>query len=176
MRESTHRWLFDGVAVGYGALVLLLLPWVADPIDVPSNVIGVYGLAVCCADLCTAILLIRQYRLEGHRYLLVLLSAYLLSALLVLPMAFSFPAAYGAGQLLGNDTTAAFLFLTWRICGASLLFTAVMFGIHPAAPHEQPRRNRHAWAIGVGTALAAAGLLWLALSVPIEPLVHGRFN
>src|ERR1043165_5306455 len=98
MRESTHRWLFDGVAIGYGALVLLLLPWVAAPIAVPSHVIGVYGLAVCSADLCTAILLIRQYRLEGHSYLLALLGAYLLSALLVLPMAFSFPDAFGAGS------------------------------------------------------------------------------
>src|ERR1043165_6628524 len=98
MRENAQRSLIDGVPIGYGALVLLLLPWVAAPIDVPSHVIGVYGLAVCCADLCTAILLIRQYRLEGHSYLLVLLCAYLLSALLVLPMAFSFSEAFGAGS------------------------------------------------------------------------------
>ncbi|HUQ12610.1 MAG TPA: ATP-binding protein [Steroidobacteraceae bacterium] len=176
MRESTHRWLFDGVAIGYGALVLLLLPWVAAPIDVPSHVIGVYGLAVCAADLCTAILLIRQYRLEGHGYLLVLLGAYLLSGLLVLPMAFSFPGAFGAGQLLGHEMTAAVLFLTWRIAGALLLFTAVMFGIRPSAPHERPVRNRRALGIGVLTALAAVGFLVLSLWLPVEPMQHGRFN
>ncbi len=176
MRESTHRWLFDGVAIGYGALVVMLLPWVAAPIEVSTHVIGVYGLAVCGADLCTAILLVRQYRHEGHAYLLVLLSAYLLSSLLVLPMALSFPGAFGEGQLLGNETTAAILFLTWRLAGAMLLFTAVMFGVRGGTPAERASRNRRAMAIGAITVLMAAGFLTLSLTYPIEPLRQGRFN
>ncbi len=176
MRESTHRWLFDGVAIGYGALVLLLLPWVAAPIAVPPHAIGLYGLAVCAADLCTAILLVRQYRLEGHGYLLVLLSAYLLAGMLVLPMTFSFPDAFGAGQLIGQETTAATLFLTWRIASAMLLFIAVMFGLRQSAPHAREKRGRRALAIGVITALVAAGFLALALTLPMEPMRQGRFN
>lgn len=176
MRESAHRWLFDGVAIGYGALVLMLLPWVAAPIDVSSRVIGVYGLAVCGADLCTAILLIRQYRHEGHHYLLVLLSAYLLSALLVFPMAISFPGAFGAGQLLGNETTAAILFLSWRLAGALLLFAAVIYGVRQASPHEPRARTVRVAVIGALTVVLAAGFLALSLTYPIEPLRNGRFN
>lgn len=176
MRENTHRWLFDGVAIGYGALVLMLLPWVATPIDVTSHVIGVYGLAVCGADLCTAILLARQYRQDGHGYLLVLLGAYLLAALLVLPMALSFPDAFRSGQILGAETTAAILFLTWRLASAVLLFVAVVMGVRQAAPHDRESRKRRVVAVAALTVLAAAGVLILSLVLPIEPLRQGRFN
>lgn len=176
MRESSHRWVFDGVAIGYGALVLLLLPWVATPIDIPANAIGVYGLAVCAADLATAVLLIRQYRREGQRYLLVLLCAYLLAALLVLPMTLSFPAAFGAGQYLGHDTTAAILFLTWRVASALLLFMAVILGTRDAPAHEAGVRTRRAIAVSLITVAVAAGLLAVALTLPIAPLSQGRFN
>ena len=141
MRETTHRWLFDGVAIGYGVLVLLLLPQVATPIVVPAQAIGVYGLAVCAADLCTAILLIRQYRQEGHPYLLALLAAYLLAALLVLPMALSFPEAFRPGQLLGHESTAAILFLSWRVASAMLLFVAVIYGTRSLPAHDAAHRT-----------------------------------
>ena len=176
MRENSHRWVFDGVAIGYGALVLLLLPWVAAPIDIPSNAIGVYGLAVCAADLATAILLIRQYRREGQRYLLVLLGAYLLAALLVLPMTLSFPAAFGEGQYLGNDTTAAILFLTWRVASAALLLTAVIFGTRDAPVHDAGVRTGRAIAVSLITVVVAAGLLAVALTLPVAPMSQGRFN
>jgi signal transduction histidine kinase/ActR/RegA family two-component response regulator len=164
------------VAIGYGALVLLLLPWVAAPIEVPPHTIGVYGLAVCGADLCTAVLLIRQYRQEGHGYLLVLLSAYLLAGLLVLPMAFSFPDAFVAGRIMGGESTAAVLFLTWRILSAVLLFTAVMFGIQDAPPHEGAVRPRRLMFIALLTMAAAVVCLVLSLTLPIAPVSQDRFN
>ena len=176
MRENAHRWMFDGVAIGYGVLVLLLLPWVAAPMVVPPNAIGVYGLAVCSADLATAILLIRQYRHEGQRYQLVLLSAYLLSALLVLPMVLSFPDAFGSGQFMGNDTTAAILFLSWRSASALLLFMAVLYGIRPVAPHEKPVRVARLLSICLVTIAVAAIFLALALTLPMAPMSQGRFN
>jgi signal transduction histidine kinase/ActR/RegA family two-component response regulator len=176
MRENAQRWLFDGVAIGYGVLVLMLLPWVAVPVVIPSHAIGVYGLAVCSADLATAILLIRQYRHEGQRHQLVLLSAYLLAALLVLPMALSFPDAFGAGQIMGNDTTSAILFLTWRSASALLLFLAVWYGIRPAPAHEAPVRVARVASMCLITLAVAAIFLALALTLPIEPLSQGRFN
>jgi signal transduction histidine kinase/ActR/RegA family two-component response regulator len=176
MRENSHRWVFDGVAIGYGVLVLLLLPWVAAPIVVPPHVIGVYGLAVCAADLVTAILLIRQYRLEGHRYQLVLLSAYLLAALLVLPMALSFPGAFRDGQFIGHDTTAAILFLTWRVVSAMLLFLAILFGLRQAAPHERAARGARVVTMCLVTVAVAAIFLALSLKLPFEPVTRDRFN
>ena len=71
MRETTNRWMFDGVALAFAPLVFLLLPWAGTPVAVPQYVIGVYGVAIGAADLCTAILLIRQYRHESEPYLLV---------------------------------------------------------------------------------------------------------
>ena len=57
------------MALAFAALVLLLLPWASDPVAVPRYVIGVYGVAIGAADLCTAILLIRQYRYAAEQYL-----------------------------------------------------------------------------------------------------------
>jgi signal transduction histidine kinase/CheY-like chemotaxis protein len=177
MRETSHRWLFDGVAVAYALLVLLLLPWVTVPVDASARVIGVYGLAVCAADLCTAILLIRQYRQEGQPSLLILLSAYLLGAALVLPMALSFPEAFSAGtRLLGHESTSAILFLAWRIAHVSLLFTAILFGVRQAATHAQALRTPRVLLMALLTLVFAAGLIALSLTMPLEPVTDGRFN
>jgi signal transduction histidine kinase/CheY-like chemotaxis protein len=177
MRETTHRWVFDGVALAFAALVLLLLPWASEPVDVPQSIIGVYGVAIGVADLCTAVLLIRQYRHESQPYLLVLLAAYLIGAFLMLPMALSFPDAFGKGQFLGHETTAAILFLSWRAISATLLLVAVLLGARNfATPAPRARLNRLLLTL-LGTVAVAALLIVLSLRMPFTPLTQGgRFN
>jgi signal transduction histidine kinase/CheY-like chemotaxis protein len=177
MRETTHRWVFDGVALAFAALVLLLLPWASEPVAVPQYVIGVYGVAIGAADLCTAILLIRQYRHESQPYLLVLLAAYLMGAFLMLPMALSFPDAFGPGQFVGHGTTAAILFLSWRVISATLLLVAVLLGARTfTTPEPRVRLNRLLLTLLV-TLVAAILLIVVALRMPLAPLTQGgRFN
>jgi signal transduction histidine kinase/CheY-like chemotaxis protein len=177
MRETTNRWVFDGVALAFAALVLLMLPWASQPVDVPPYVIGVYGVAIFAADLCTAVLLIRQYRHEGEHYLLVLLAAYLLGASLMLPLALSFPGAFAEGRFIGHDSTAAILFLAWRVLSAVLLLLAVLLG---ARTHQQPTKSQRARRVLTTllvTLLGSAALIVIAMQMHLAPLTQGgRFN
>ena len=177
MRESSHRWVFDGVALGFAALVLLLLPWTSQPVAVPPYLIGVYGVAVGAADLCTAILLIRQYRQEGSKYLLALLGAYLLGFGLVLPLALSFPDAFGVGRLLGHETTAAILFLTWRVAATVMLLLAVLLTLPREVPAPAEKRVRNVALVAGITAGVVAVIIAVAMTLPLAPLTQGgRFN
>src|SRR5689334_12580665 len=102
MREFGHRWVFGAVAVAYAALLLLLIPWASQPGYDTPYLIGIYGVSICAADLCTVLFLLRQYRIDGQKFQLALAASYLLSALLVLPVALSFPDAFGPGQYFGH--------------------------------------------------------------------------
>jgi signal transduction histidine kinase/ActR/RegA family two-component response regulator len=177
MRETTHRWVFDGVALAFASLVLLLLPWASQPVTVPPFVIGVYGVAIFAADLCTAILLIRQYRHDGDHYLLVLLAAYLMGALLMVPLSLSFPGAFGTGQFIGHESTAAILFLAWRILSAGLLLLAVQLGARTFVAATPAQRWQRLWLALLGIGAAAGILITIALTMPLAPLTQGgRFN
>ena len=177
MRETTHRWVFDGVALAFAALVLLLLPWAASPVDVPQYVIGVYGVAIGAADLCTAILLIRQYRHEAEPYLLVLLAAYLTGACLMMPLALSFPGAFAEGQFIGHGTTAAILFLAWRVISAALLLLAVLLGTRKSTESTPRQRMNRLLVTVVATLFVAALLIAISLRTPLAPLKQGgQFN
>jgi signal transduction histidine kinase/ActR/RegA family two-component response regulator len=177
MRETTHHWVFDGVALAFAGLVLLLLPWASAPVGVSPDVIGVYGIAICAADLCTAILLIRQYRNEGDHYLLVLLAVYLVGACLMLPMSLSFPGAFGQGLIVGHESTAAILFLAWRIVSAALLLVAVMLGARQFPTPTPAQRNGRLIATLLGTVAFAGALIVISMTMPLAPLTQGgRFN
>src|ERR1051325_8105441 len=95
MREYAQRWVFGSVAALYAALVLSLLPWATQPGYDTPYLIGIYGVTICAANLCTVLFLLRQYRIDGQLYLIPLAAAYLLGACLVLPLALSFPDAFG---------------------------------------------------------------------------------
>src|SRR4051812_19770294 len=176
MREHAQRWVFGGAAVIYAALVLSLLPWATEPGYETPYLIAIYGVAICAADLCTAMFLLRQYRLEGRSWLLALAAAFVFSACLALPMALSFPEAFTAGRLIGHETTSTILYLSWRVGAAVLLLAAVILGVR-SRPHTQAT-GRAAWMIAVcaATALVAAGFIAAALHWHIAPMSEGRFT
>jgi PAS domain-containing protein len=176
MRENAQRWVFGGVAVVYTALVLALLPSASDwGYDAPY-LIAIFGIAICAADLCTVLFLIRQYRIDGHPYLLALTSAYLFGACLALPVALTFPDAFGSGRVFGHDTSSAILFLSWRVGSAVLLLLAVLLGIMDRHATEKRARGGALLAVLFGTALVAAAFIAAALNWHMQPLTEGRFN
>ncbi len=176
MREYAQRWVFGSVAAVYAALVLSLLPWAAQPGYDTPYLIGIYGVSICAANLCTVLFLLRQYRIDGQLYLLALAAAYLLGACLVLPVALSFPDAFGAGQLIGHETTSAILFLSWRVSFTLLVLVGVALGIRPVAVTPVGTRNGLMLAVVGVTAVVAAAILSASLGWHMRPLAGGRFN
>jgi signal transduction histidine kinase/CheY-like chemotaxis protein len=176
LQERFQRWVFGGVAFAYAALVITLLPSASDPGYSTPFLIGTYGIAICLADLFTALFLVRQYRRSGEKYLAPLAVAYLFSACLVLPYSLSFPQAFGSERLIGHDTTASILFTSWRCGAAVLLFLGVWLGVRqrPAtAPEKRGRYAAYAMLAGLGLAAAfiAGSFVW-----HMDPFVDGRFN
>ncbi len=176
MRETSQRWAFGALAFAYAAVVLSLISFASTPVALPPFAIGIYGVAICLADFCTALFLIRQYRHEGQPYLLALTSAYWLGACLVVPMALSFPDAFGRGQINGHGTTSAILFLAWRIGATGMLLAGVVLGLRAVPPASMSTRAPNMIATVLGTTMVAGVILFSAHHWQIAPLAQGRFN
>ena len=94
-----HRRVFALLSVLYGVLVLGFLPWAERAVPVAPNVVGVYGIGILFADLCTVVMLARQYSTQRRPARLLLMAAYLFSAGLVLAYSLSFKGALTDGRL-----------------------------------------------------------------------------
>jgi signal transduction histidine kinase/CheY-like chemotaxis protein len=132
--------------------------------------------SICAANLCTVLFLVRQYRIDGQPYLLALTAAYLFGAFLVLPVALSFPEAFGPGQIMGHDTTSAILFLSWRVGFALLVLVGVVLGVRHTQATAPAARNGMVLAVVLGTAIVAAAFVSAALAWHMQPFAGGRFN
>lgn len=176
MRESAQRWVFGGVAAVYAALALSLLPWASQPGYDTPHLIGIYGVSICAASLFTVLFLVRQYRIDGQPYLLALTAAYLFAAFLVMPVALSFPDAFGPGRLVGHETTSTILFLSWRVGFALLVLLGVLLGVRATPPTPVAARTGLVLAVVLGTAIISAAFIGAALAWHMRPLLGGRFN
>ena len=103
----------------------------------------IYGTTIFAADCCTVVFLMRLYLREGSPHLLAFGAAYVLSALLVLGHALSFPEAFGRPALIGHDTTSIMIFLSWRIGTSALLLLGIVLGVRamPLAPSRLRTRG-----------------------------------
>jgi signal transduction histidine kinase/CheY-like chemotaxis protein len=150
-----QRRVFAALPILYCALVLGFLPWAERPVPVVPVVVGVFGIGVLFADLCTAAMLGRQFVAHGRPALLLLTCAYLFSAGMVLAYTLSFNDAIRPGRLFGTEHTAAALFLALRL-GPALLFVAAV-ATETRAPASRwkgsPRQLYLAW---LATALLCA--------------------
>jgi len=145
-----QRRVFAILSVLYGALVLGFLPWAGRAVAVAPNVVGVYGIGILFADLCTVAMLARQYTAHRRPALLVLVCAYLFSAGLVLSYTLSFNGALGAARFFGTEYTAGLLFLALRLGTALLFVLAVGVESRTAASHK----HRPMWPLYVVCAAA----------------------
>jgi signal transduction histidine kinase/ActR/RegA family two-component response regulator len=156
-----HRRVFAILSILYGALLLGFLPWAERAVPVAPNVVGVYGIGILFADLCTVAMLARQYATHRRPALLVLVCAYLFSAGLVLAYTLSFNGALGGARLFGNESTAGVLFLALRLGTALLLVLAV--GVESRT--DPGRRRRPMWPLYLlctATVLLCAGIAYAA--------------
>ena len=159
-----QRRLFATLPILYGALLLAFLPWAVRAVPVVPNVIGVYGIGVLFADLCTVAMLGRQFAIQRRPALLLLTCGYLFSACAVLAYTLSFKDAIGSGRFFGTDFTAGTLFLALRMGTAALFVAAVGAESRAASSQWRPtlRQLCLAWLCTLAVCVLIA---WLAANV-----------
>jgi serine phosphatase RsbU (regulator of sigma subunit)/anti-sigma regulatory factor (Ser/Thr protein kinase) len=122
-----------------GGLFLLSVAVIAlhDPTRfvVPAFVAGYVG-STGTADTLSAVLLLVLYRAEMRRELLYAALAYVFNALLIVPYALTFPEVVDVHGMLGNEQSAAFLWITWHITFAVTL--GIGFSSERGAETQRP--------------------------------------
>jgi len=170
-----QRRLFATLPILYGALLLGFLPWADRAVPMAPNVIGVYGISVSFADLCTVAMLGRQFAIRRRPALLLLTCGYLFSAVVVLAYTLSFGGAIFPGRFFGTDFTAGTLFLALRIGPAALFVAAVAAESRAATSHWQPtvRQLCVAWLTTLAVCMLVA---FVAANVDLSMTAAERFS
>ena len=170
-----QRRVFALLSVLYGALVLGFLPWAERAVPVAPNVVGVYGIGILFADLCTVAMLARQYVVHGRRALLVLVCAYLFSAGIVLAYTLSFNGALGVTRIFGNEYTAGVLFLALRL-GTALLFILAVGVESRTSPTHRRGSMLPLYLVCAATVLVCAGITYAASQTDLTWTWGERFS
>jgi signal transduction histidine kinase/CheY-like chemotaxis protein len=176
MNWARNRWVFGGVALAYAAGLLVLLPWASQPGYSAPSLMGVYGVSICIADVCTVVLLLRLYLREGTPHLLAFAASYAVSALLVIAHALSFPGAFGHSQVVGHETTSIITFLVWRITCAVLLLVGIVLGLRPIPAVAPARRVAQTLLVVAGTVVMTAASFAAALYGHMAPMQGDTFT
>ena len=145
------------------AAFLALLPFVRVPLTPWPAFIPAYEAALFLMDLITAVLLFDQFFYLRAFSVLLLGSAYLFDALMIVPHALTFPGAFTTTGLLGAKAqTTAWLYVFWH--GGFPLFV-IGYSVLRNLEEDSPR-----WAIsrpGRGIATACAGVALLAVALTL---------
>ncbi len=94
----------------------LAVPFHLEAFTVQRSFIPAFAGTTGTADLLAAALLFGLFHLEGRREVLAAASAYLLNALLIAPYFLTFPGVVTETGFIGNEQSAAFLWLLWHLC------------------------------------------------------------
>jgi signal transduction histidine kinase/ActR/RegA family two-component response regulator len=170
-----QRRVFATLSVLYGALVLGFVPWADRVIPVAPTVVGVYGIGILFADLCTVAMLVRQYSAQRRPALLLLICGYLFSAGMVLAYTLSFDGALGEQRLFGNEYTAGLLFLALRLGTALLLVVAIAVESR-TDPGRRPMSMKPLYLALTLTLAACVGLAVAASTAKLAPILGERFS
>lgn len=152
--------------IGAAALIasVLIVPFARVPLPKMPGFIPAYEAALIFVDLLTAVLLLDQYVRLRSLPILVLASAYLFDALIIIPHALSFPGAFTDGGLMGaGPQTTAWLYVFWH--GGFPLF---VLGYASLRAREAKGK---AWAIDVATGtavlVAVVGVVALVIALTL---------
>ena len=105
-----------GVVVALVVAFGITMPFVASPLPRIDAFIPALETAIVIADTTTSALLFAQFSIVPRLALLVLASGYLLTGLIVIPHALSFPGAFApTGLLGGGPQSTAWLYHLWKV-------------------------------------------------------------
>src|SRR5215813_8320412 len=113
----------------YAIFALAVLPFAEKPGPNAPAISLLFGATVFATELPTSLLLFVRFRANPHWSLLILGSAFLYSALMVVPQMLTYPGAVLTDQTLvgGSQQTPGYLFVFWVIGFALLTFVSVIF-------------------------------------------------
>jgi signal transduction histidine kinase len=137
--------------------------------------VAILQTAITINDLITAVLLYSQFSIVRQRGLLILASAYLYSALIVIPYALTFPGVYAPSGLLGAGLqTTSWLYWCWHL---GLPFAIIAYATlkdtdRKIAAAEGPALPVIALSAGIVVA-SVCGLSFLAIvGEPVLPTIQ----
>src|SRR5262245_57469321 len=110
----------------YAIFALAVLPFSGNPCPKAPAISLLFGATVFATELPTSLLLFVRFRANPHWSLLILGSAFLYSALMVVPYTLTYPGAVLTDQTLvgGSQQAPPYLFVFWaiRFCIVDLCF------------------------------------------------------
>src|SRR5262247_86156 len=147
----------------YAIFTLAVMPFAGYPGPKAPAISLLFGATVFATELPTSLLLFVRFRANPRWSLLILGSAFLYSALMVVPHLLTFPGAVLADQtLVGSPRqTAGYIFVSWIPGFALLTFVSVVF---------EARASRHQLALvrvdrAVCTAVSAVSVVILSVTL-----------
>jgi len=152
------------VVVALVGAFVVTMPFAATPLPRVDGFIPALETAILIADITTSALLFAQFSIVPRLALLVLASGFLLTGLIVVPHALSFPGAFSPTGLLGGGAqSTAWLYHLWKVSLPTAVIVYVLLrdaDIEKSMPQLPP-----VTVIGCSAAaviLIACGLTWLA--------------
>src|SRR5215470_11953454 len=147
----------------YAIFALAVIPFAQNPGPKVPAIILLFGATVFATELPTSLLLLVRFRAYPHWSLLILGSAFLYSALMVVPYTLTYPGAVLTDQTLvgGSQQASPYLFVFWAIGFALLTFVSVIF---------ETCASRHQFALervdrAVCTAVSAVSVVVLCITL-----------
>jgi membrane-associated sensor protein len=129
----------------YAIFALAVIPFAQNPGPKVPAIILLFGATVFATELPTSLLLFVRFRANPHWSLLILGSAFLYSALMVVLYTLMFPGAVLTDQTLigGSRQASSYIFVFWVVGFALLSFVSVIFETcasrHQFAPERVDR-------------------------------------
>ncbi|GAC1308309.1 MAG: hypothetical protein NVS2B3_09170 [Vulcanimicrobiaceae bacterium] len=171
-----ERRLACALLVVLGAVSLAAIPFRGHAFAETPAFVPAFAGTTAMADFLAATLLLGLYRVDGSRGVLAIAAAYLLDALLIVPYALTFPGVVDARGFIGNEQSAATLWLLWHVA-----FPAIVFGasrVFGTIREARVRRGNVRNAVGLAACFAVAATLVVTVGRDALPrFVHGgRFT
>src|SRR5262249_23533535 len=153
----------------YAIFTLAVIPFAGNPGPNAPAIRLLFGATVFATELPTSILLFVRFRANPHWSLLILGSAFLYSALMVVPHSLTYPGAVLTDQTLvgGSQQATGYIFDSWIVGFALLTFVSVIF---------ETRARRHQFAperVDRAICVAVSGVSVVVLSVTLIAILLG---
>src|SRR5215831_369831 len=147
----------------YTTFALAVIPFARNPGPELPGIVAVFATTIFVTELSTSFLLFVYFRANPHWSLLILGSALLYSAFMVVAHLLTFPGAVLTSQALlgGSRQATSYIFVSWVTGFALLTFVSVLF---------EARTSRHQFALvqvdrAVWAAFGAVSIVVLSVSL-----------
>src|SRR5215467_12217015 len=147
----------------YAIFALAVIPFAGNPGPKIPGISVLFAATIFATELPTSLLLFVRFRANPHWSLLILGSAFLYSALMVVPHLLTFPGAVLTNQALigGSQQVTGYIFVLWVVGFALLTFVSVIFETGASSHQFDLERADRA----VCTAVSTVSLVVLSVAI-----------